>query len=71
MRFSEFIAVGIHDLFKTGIIRAILARGVSESTAAAVIGLGFGLCIIIPYLLGSIHTALSVSKLFFPDDVRK
>ena len=71
MRFSEFIAVGIHDLFKTGIIRAILAKGVSESTAAAVIGLGFGLCIIIPYLLGSINTALIVSKLFFHDDVRK
>ena len=71
MRFSEIIAVGIQDLFKTGIVRAILGSGRSETVTALVMGLGFGLCIIIPYLLGSINTALIVSKLFFHDDVRE
>lgn len=71
MRFSEFIAVGIQDLFKSGIVRAILGSGRSESVAALVMGLGFGVCILIPYLLGSINTALIVSKLFFHDDVRE
>ncbi len=71
MQFSELIAVGIHDLFKVGIIRAILAGEHAEWVTALVLGLGFGLCIILPYLLGSINTALIVSKLFFHDDVRE
>ena len=71
MRFSEFIAVGIQDLFKGGIVRAVLAGGRSESVTALVMGLAFGLCIILPYLLGSINTALIVSKVFFHDDVRE
>lgn len=71
MRFSEFIAVGVQDLFKGGIVRAILKNQGAEWASALVIGLGFGLCILIPYLLGSINTALIVSKLFFHDDVRK
>lgn len=71
MRFSEFIAIGIQDLFKVGIVRTILGSGRSESVTALVMGLGFGLCILIPYLLGSINTALIVSKLFFHDDVRE
>ena len=71
MRFSEFIAVGVQDLFKGGIVRAILKNQSAEWVSALVLGLGFGLCILVPYLLGSINTALIVSKLFFHDDVRK
>lgn len=71
MLFSEFIAVGLQDLFKTGVIRAILPHVTDESTQAIVIGAGFILCILCSYLLGSINTALIVSKLFFHDDVRK
>ena len=71
MHFSEFIAVGLQDLFKSGIVRAILAGEHTEWFRALVMGLGFGLCIILPYLLGSINTALIVSKLFYHDDVRE
>ncbi len=72
MRFSEFIAIGLHDLFKTGIIRHVLTGTEDGSTAAAVtIGVGFVLCILVSYLLGSINTALIVSKCFFHDDVRE
>lgn len=71
MRFSEFIAVGVQDLFKGGIVRAILKNQSAEWASALVVGLGFGLCILLPYLLGSINTALIVSKLFFHDDVRE
>ncbi len=71
MRFSEFIAVGIQDLFKVGIVRAILSAEHAEWVEALVIGLGFGLCIIVAYLLGSINTALIVSRVFFHEDVRE
>lgn len=72
MRFSEFIAVGIHDLFKTGILRGLLTSGPDGSTKEAVLlGIGFALCVILSYLLGSINTALIVSKCFFHDDVRE
>lgn len=71
MPFSKFIAIGIQDLFKTGLVRAILSGEHAEWFDALVMGLGFGLCILISYLLGSINTALIVSKLFFHDDVRE
>jgi len=71
MLFSEFIAVGLQDLFKVGIIGAILPSVTGETAQAVLIGAGFLLCIIGSYLLGSINTALIVSKCFFHDDVRK
>ncbi|MBE6630174.1 MAG: glycerol-3-phosphate 1-O-acyltransferase PlsY [Ruminococcaceae bacterium] len=72
MKFSAFIAFGLHDLFKTGIIRHLLSGTASGGTAEAVIiGVGFALCILVSYLLGSINTALIVSKCFFHDDVRE
>lgn len=71
MRFSEFIAIGLQDLFKTGIIRAILRHVTGDVAQALVIGAGFLLCILCAYLLGSINTALIVSKCFFHDDVRE
>jgi glycerol-3-phosphate acyltransferase PlsY len=71
MLFSEFIAIGIQDLFKVGIIRAILPHVTGETAKALVLGAGFALCILVSYLLGSINTALIVSKCFFQDDVRR
>lgn len=71
MLFSEFIAIGIPDLFKTGVIRAILPHVTGETAKALVLGAGFALCILVSYLLGSINTALIVSKCFFQDDVRE
>ena len=70
MLFSEFIAIGLPDLFKNGVIRAILPHVAGETAKALVFGAGFLLCILLAYLLGSINTALIVSKCFFHDDVR-
>ena len=70
MLFSEFIAIGIQDLFKVGVIRAILPHVTSDAMQALVFGAGFLLCIVCAYLLGSVNTALIVSKCFFHDDVR-
>ena len=71
MLFSEFIAIGLPDLFKTGVIRAILPNVAQEGAKALVFGAGFLVCILCAYLLGSINTALIVSKCFFHDDVRE
>ncbi len=71
MLFSEFIAIGLQDLFKVGVIRAILPHVTGETGEALVLGAGFFLCILVSYLLGSINTALIVSKCFFHDDVRE
>ena len=71
MLFSEFIAIGLPDLFKTGVIRAILPHVTSEGGKALMLATGFILCLLCAYLLGSINTALIVSKCFFHDDVRK
>lgn len=75
MTFAEFLvralAAGIHDLFNTGILRAILSGGVGEVGKAVAIGGGFVLCIIASYLLGSVNFALIISKCFFRDDVRE
>ena len=71
MLFSEFIAIGIQDLFKVGVIRAILPHVTQEWGKALLFGAGFLLCILVSYLLGSVNTALIVSKCFFHDDVRK
>ena len=71
MLFSEFIAIGLPDLFKTGVIRAILPNVAQEGAKALVFGAGFLVCILCAYLLGSVNTALIVSKCFFHDDVRE
>lgn len=42
----------------------------SESLPIAILGLLLG-CILIPYLLGSINTAVVISRLFYRDDIRK
>lgn len=69
---SKILIWGIYDLFKGGIVRSILnGNELSDTAAATVIGVGFLLCILIPYLLGSINWALVISKLVFHDDVRR
>ena len=71
MLFSEFIAIGLQDLFKIGVIRAILPHVAGEAAQAMIVGAGFLLCILFAYVLGSVNTALVVSKCFFHDDVRR
>ncbi len=67
----DFLIWGIYDLFRTGVVRSILNRGdLGEVGTATVIGVGFVLCILVSYLLGSVNTALIISKLVFHDDVR-
>lgn len=44
-----------------------LARSISEYIAIAI---AVVLCIVIPYLLGSVNFALVISKLFYRDDIR-
>ena len=75
MSFAEFLYYatvrGIHDAFDSGLVRALLARGSSEEASALVIGLAYLACILAGYLLGSINTALIVSRVFFHEDVRE
>ena len=76
MSFAEFIvrasAWGIFDLFENGLIRIILDSSANgEWFNALMLGLGFVLCIAVSYLLGSVNTALVVSKCFFHEDVRE
>ena len=76
MSFAEFIVrasdFGIYDLFGSGLIRLIIGDGTGPAWLPAVLlGVGFMLCIIVPYLLGSVNTALLVSKFIFHDDVRE
>ena len=76
MGFAEFIvrasAFGIYDLFGNGLIRSILERSSGEEwLVALLLGLGFFVCIAVSYLLGSINTAILLSKYVFRDDVRR
>jgi acyl-phosphate glycerol 3-phosphate acyltransferase len=76
MSFAEFIvrfsAFGIYDLFENGLIRRITAAGEPGSWQNALaIGIGVVLCIVVSYLLGSINTALIISKRLFKDDIRE
>ena len=68
---KDFLIWGFYDLFGGGIVRSILGSSPAETTRATVIGIGLFLCILIPYLLGSINWALVISKLVFHDDVRR
>ncbi len=76
MGFAEFIVRasvwGIFDLFDNGLIRIILESSTNgEWFSALMLGLGFVLCVAVSYLLGSVNTALVVSKCFFHEDVRE
>ena len=63
---------GIYDLFQNGIVRSVLTKNeLSDSGIAAVIGAGLVLCVLVAYLLGSLNTALIISKLVYHDDVRR
>ncbi len=68
---KDVLIWGIYDLFRGGIVRSVLGSSPSETARAAAIGVGLLLCILIPYLLGSINWALVISKLVFHDDVRR
>ncbi len=46
----------------------ILANHINESAAMIIC---FAICIIVPYLLGSVNFALVISKVFYRDDIRK
>ena len=66
---------GIYNLFnRTGLIHAILqANGTQpgETLSAVLLGIGFLLCVAVPYLLGSVNFALVISKRVYHDDVRR
>ncbi|MBQ9779272.1 MAG: glycerol-3-phosphate 1-O-acyltransferase PlsY [Clostridia bacterium] len=76
MSFAEFIyraiGFGIHDLFDNGLVRLITKNHeVGSWQSALAIGIGMLLCIAASYLLGSINTALIISKTLYKDDVRE
>lgn len=72
MQFKDILIWGIYDLFHNGIVRSVVsANTLTESATATLIGVGFALCILVAYLLGSINTAVIISKLAFHDDVRR
>lgn len=63
---------GIYNLFDNGLLHVWMqGSGAGEGTSALLIGLGFLLCLVCAYLLGSINFALVISKLFYHDDIRK
>lgn len=76
MSFAEFLYYatvwGIQDVFEGGAVQALLAR-VGESTwaPAVIIGVAYLICIAVAYLLGSVNTALIISRYVFHDDVRE
>lgn len=68
----NFLVWGIYDLFRGGIVRAVLSRVErTDTNHAIVIGCGFLLCIIVSYLLGSINWALVISRIVYHDDIRR
>ena len=67
----KFWVWGIYNLFDNGLVRYLLARlQPNDSGRAALIGGAFALCVIVPYLLGSINWALVISRVFYHDDIR-
>ena len=76
MSFAEFIvrfsAWGLYDLFDNGIVRLITQKNaVGSWQSALAIGIGMLLCVAASYLLGSINTALIISKRMYQDDIRE
>ncbi len=62
---SEFLNTGIYQR---------LCRALTVTTDAGAIGLYLAflfLCLLVPYLLGSINSALIVSRLLYHDDIRR
>ena len=57
----------ILNLFQEGLFFSTFPNKTVALTVCALSVLG---CIVIPYLLGSINSAIVVSKLFFNEDVR-
>lgn len=59
-------------LFQSGYVsHLILQNGWTGTPAIAAYCIGFVLCIVIPYLLGSLNAAILISRVFYHDDVRK
>ena len=59
-------------LFQSGFVsQLILRNGWSGTPAITAYCIGFALCIIIPYLLGSLNAAILISRVFYRDDIRK
>lgn len=68
----NFWTWGIYNLFDNGLLRYLLARlNPTDEGRAALIGGAFALCVIVPYLLGSINWALVISRVFYHDDIRR
>ena len=68
----NFWVWGIFNLFDHGLVRYLLDRlSPNETGRAALIGGAFALCVILPYLLGSINCALLISRYVYHDDIRK
>ena len=67
----KFWVWGIYNLFDNGLVRHLLAKlQLNDAGRAALIGGAFALCVIVPYLLGSINWALVISRVFYHDDIR-
>ena len=63
---------GTYNLFENGILNMIRQRiSATEEQDALLVGIGFALCVIVAYLLGSVNWALVVSRVLFHDDVRR
>ena len=58
-------------LFQSGLVSyLVLNNGWSGTPAIVAYCIGFLLCIVIPYFLGSLNAAILISKVFYHDDIR-
>lgn len=59
-------------LFNNGAVTSILEKySLTGSAAYVVWGIGLFLCIMIPYLLGSLNFAIIISRVIYHEDIRK
>ena len=59
-------------LFSNGLVPYLIATyGLEGTSAYAVWGVGLFLCILIPYLLGSLNFAIIISRVVYKDDIRR
>lgn len=58
-------------LFSNGLVLYLTSEyGLTGSSVYALWGIGLFLCIVIPYLLGSLNFAIIISKIFYHEDIR-